>query len=68
MALTIITFILTVWQFCLEEWSNGWFKSCDLSMSHMLDKYEAHLAGLKELHAVVLRHLHNLQDQWSTYA
>ncbi|KAG9081186.1 hypothetical protein FRC06_005745, partial [Ceratobasidium sp. 370] len=68
MPLTVVAFILAVWQFCLEEWSNGWFESRDLGTSHMLDKYEAHLAGLKELRAVAPRRLHNLQDQWSTYA
>ncbi|KAG9084311.1 hypothetical protein FRC06_004130 [Ceratobasidium sp. 370] len=68
MPLTVVAFILTVLQFCLEEWSNGWFKSPDLGTSHMLNKYEAHLARLKELCAVAPRHLHNLQDQWSTYA
>ncbi|KAG8716828.1 hypothetical protein FRC08_008739 [Ceratobasidium sp. 394] len=68
MPLTVVAFILAVWQFCLEEWSNGWFESRDLGMSHMLNKYEAHLAGLKELHAVAPRRLHGLQDQWSTYA
>ncbi|KAG8735487.1 hypothetical protein FRC10_010462 [Ceratobasidium sp. 414] len=68
MPLTVVAFILAVWQFCLEEWSSRWFKSRDLSMSHMLDKYEAHLARLKELRAVAPQRLHNLQDQWSAYA
>ncbi|KAG9094268.1 hypothetical protein FRC06_010997 [Ceratobasidium sp. 370] len=67
MPLTIVAFVLAVWQFCLEEWLNGWFESHELGTSHMLDKYEAHLAGLKELRAVAPRRLHRLQDEWSAY-
>ncbi|KAG8725352.1 hypothetical protein FRC09_001702 [Ceratobasidium sp. 395] len=67
MPLTVVAFILAMWQFCLEEWSNGYFESRDLGASHMLDKYEAHLAGLKEMRSVAPRRLHNLQDSWSSY-
>ncbi|KAG8720796.1 hypothetical protein FRC08_018132 [Ceratobasidium sp. 394] len=67
MPLTIVAFILAVWQFCLEEWSNGYFQSRDLGASHMLDKYEAHLAGLKAMRDVAPNHLHQLQTNWRKY-
>ncbi|KAG9093162.1 hypothetical protein FS749_014955 [Ceratobasidium sp. UAMH 11750] len=56
------------WQFCLEEWSNGWWESRDLGAAHMLDKYEAHLAGLKNLQAIAGNRLSELQDVWLLYA
>jgi hypothetical protein len=55
------------WQFCLYEWSNGYFESRELGSSHMLDKYKAHLAGLKELHTVAPRRFLKLQDEWTQY-
>ncbi|KAG9088432.1 hypothetical protein FS749_002169 [Ceratobasidium sp. UAMH 11750] len=68
MPLTIVAFILALWQFCLEEWSNGWWESRDLSAAHMLDKYEAHLAGLKNLQTIAGNRLSELQDSWLLYA
>ncbi|KAG9083275.1 hypothetical protein FRC06_004610 [Ceratobasidium sp. 370] len=68
MPLTIVAFILALWQFCLEEWSNGWWESRDLSTAHMLDKYEAHLAGLKNIRTIAGGRLSELQDGWLLYA
>jgi hypothetical protein len=51
----------------LGEWSKGYFESRELGTSHMLDKYEAHLAGLKELRAVAPRRFLKLQDEWTQY-
>ncbi|KAG9084474.1 hypothetical protein FRC06_004070 [Ceratobasidium sp. 370] len=67
MPLTIIAFILAVWQFCLEEWSNGYYESRDLGASHMLDKFEAHLAGLKALRDIAPDRLDDLQTEWRDY-
>ncbi|KAG9088020.1 hypothetical protein FRC06_002258 [Ceratobasidium sp. 370] len=67
MPLTIVAFILAIWQFCLEEWSSGYFESRDLGASHMLDKYEAHLAGLKALRDVAPQRLSDLQTDWRDY-
>ncbi|KAF8593225.1 hypothetical protein BDV93DRAFT_516732 [Ceratobasidium sp. AG-I] len=54
MPLTMVAFILVLWQFGLEEWSPRWFQPKELGASYMLDKYEAHLAGLKELHNLLM--------------
>ncbi|KAF8760052.1 hypothetical protein RHS01_02173 [Rhizoctonia solani] len=40
---------ISLWQFCLEEWKGGYWESKELSAGYMLDKYKAHLAGLKKL-------------------
>ncbi|KAG9092813.1 hypothetical protein FRC06_011781 [Ceratobasidium sp. 370] len=68
MPLTIVTFILAIMQFCIEEWSDGYFASRDLGTANMLDKYEAHLAGLKDLRKVAPRRLERLQEGWFEYA
>ncbi|KAG9098213.1 hypothetical protein FRC06_006638, partial [Ceratobasidium sp. 370] len=67
MPLTIVAFILAIWQFCLKEWSNGYFEGRDLGTSHMLDKYEAHLAGLKALRDIAPDRLNDLQTEWHDY-
>ncbi|QRV93926.1 LON domain serine protease [Ceratobasidium sp. AG-Ba] len=67
MPITVVAFMLALWQFCLEEWSNGYWQSRELGTAHMLDKYEAHLAGLKELRSVAPRRFKWLQDEWSAY-
>ncbi|QRV99082.1 hypothetical protein RhiJN_27101 [Ceratobasidium sp. AG-Ba] len=64
MPITVVAFMLALWQFCLEEWSNGYWQSRELGTAHMLDKYEAHLAGLKELRSVAPRRFKRLQDEW----
>ncbi|KAG8721716.1 hypothetical protein FRC08_010852 [Ceratobasidium sp. 394] len=68
MPLTIVAFILAIMQFCIEEWSNGYFTSHDLGAANMLDKYEAHLAGLKELRKIAPKRLQRMQDGWFEYA
>ncbi|KAG9084998.1 hypothetical protein FRC06_003774, partial [Ceratobasidium sp. 370] len=55
-------------QFCIEEWSNGYFMSRDLGTANMLDKYEAHLVGLKDLRKVAPKRLQSMQDGWFEYA
>ena len=55
-------------QFCIEEWSNGWFEPKDLSAGNMLDKYEAHLFGLKEALAVAPGRILELQGNLFTFA
>ncbi|KAJ1299967.1 hypothetical protein OPQ81_003816 [Rhizoctonia solani] len=66
--LPIIAFCLMMWQFCIKEWANGWHQNGDLGMGVMHEKYEAQLAGLKELHEVAPRHMNWLQDEWRDYA
>ncbi|QRV72595.1 hypothetical protein RhiJN_14949 [Ceratobasidium sp. AG-Ba] len=68
MPLTVVAFILAMMQFCIEEWQQGYFVAHDLGASKMLDKYETHLAGLKELRSVAPRRMEKLQKGWSEYA
>ncbi|CAE7186747.1 unnamed protein product, partial [Rhizoctonia solani] len=68
MPLTFVAFCLAMWQFCIEEWANGWHQNGDLGMGAMRDKYEAHLAGLKELREIAPRRVSRLQNEWSNYA
>ncbi|CEL59040.1 LON domain serine protease, putative [Rhizoctonia solani AG-1 IB] len=63
----IKVFAFKKWQFCIEEWANGWRQSGDLGMSAMHDKYEAQLAGLKTLRDVAPRRMNRLQDEWKCY-
>ncbi|KAF8595489.1 hypothetical protein BDV93DRAFT_564336 [Ceratobasidium sp. AG-I] len=67
MLLTVVAFILALWQFGLEEWSPGFFQPKELGASYMLDKYEAHLAGLKTLRDVAPRRMSKLQQEWRKY-
>ncbi|KAG9100784.1 hypothetical protein FRC06_003742 [Ceratobasidium sp. 370] len=67
MPLTIVAFVLAIWQFCIEEWSNGWHQNGDLGMAAMREKYEAHLAGLKELREIAPRRMAKLQTKWRKY-
>ncbi|KAG8712365.1 hypothetical protein FRC08_014691 [Ceratobasidium sp. 394] len=67
MPLTAVAFVLAIWQFCIEEWSNGWHQNGDLGMAAMREKYEGHLAGLKELRDIAPRRMAKLQKKWRKY-
>ncbi|KAF8600370.1 hypothetical protein BDV93DRAFT_510967 [Ceratobasidium sp. AG-I] len=67
MPLTVVAFILALWQFGLEEWSPGFFRPKELGASYMLEKYKAHLAGLKSLRDVAPRRMAKLQQEWRKY-
>ncbi|KEP46793.1 hypothetical protein V565_181420 [Rhizoctonia solani 123E] len=59
---------LTAVAFCLAiEWANGWRQNGDLGAGAMREKYEAHLAGLNELHRVAPRRMRRLQNEWREY-
>ncbi|KDN39108.1 hypothetical protein RSAG8_09015, partial [Rhizoctonia solani AG-8 WAC10335] len=64
---TVVAFCLAIWQFCIEEWSNGWRQNGDLGTSAMSEKYEAQLAGLKKLRKIAPRRMNRLQEQWRDY-
>ncbi|CAE7088915.1 unnamed protein product [Rhizoctonia solani] len=68
MPLTVVAFVLAMWQFCLEEWSNGWRQFGDLGMASMREKYESQLAGLKELRRVAPKRANRLQNEWRDFA
>jgi hypothetical protein len=55
------------WQFCIEEWANGWRQNGDLGMGAMHEKFESQLAGLKELRNIAPRRMHQLQNEWRDY-
>ncbi|KAG9082203.1 hypothetical protein FRC06_005170 [Ceratobasidium sp. 370] len=65
MPLTTVAFILM--QFCIEEWETGQWVSQDLSTSDMLNKYVAHLRGLKEARAAARGRIGRLQDHWFAF-
>ncbi|KAG8794670.1 hypothetical protein FRC12_022565 [Ceratobasidium sp. 428] len=67
MAPTIVAFVFAVWQFCIEEWSNGWHEHRDLGSSFMVDKYEAHLARLQAMETTAPDHLRDLQQEWADF-
>ncbi|KAG8777367.1 hypothetical protein FRC12_000417 [Ceratobasidium sp. 428] len=62
--LTTVAFVLAIIQFCLEEWETGQFQARDLSMTDMLNKYVAHLRGLKEARAAAKGRMKRLQQHW----
>ncbi|CAE6370490.1 unnamed protein product [Rhizoctonia solani] len=68
MPLPVVAFCLAMWQFCIEEWANGWRQNGDLGMGAMREKYEAQLAGLKELREIAPRRMNRLLDEWRDYA
>ncbi|CAE6450360.1 unnamed protein product [Rhizoctonia solani] len=67
MPLTVVAFALAIWQFCLEEWANGWRQNGDLGMAAMQQKYEAQLTSLKDLREVAPRRMRRLQSEWNNY-
>ncbi|KAF8593152.1 hypothetical protein BDV93DRAFT_566853 [Ceratobasidium sp. AG-I] len=67
MPLTVVAFPLALWQFCIEEWSNGWHQNGDLGTAAMREKYESQLAGLKELRDIAPKRIEKLQEQWRKY-
>ncbi|CAE6429977.1 unnamed protein product [Rhizoctonia solani] len=67
MPITVVAFALAMWQFCIEEWANGWRQNGDLGMAAMREKYEAQLSGLKELRRIAPRRLNRLQEEWRDY-
>ncbi|KAF8595005.1 hypothetical protein BDV93DRAFT_564871 [Ceratobasidium sp. AG-I] len=67
MPLTTTAFILAIVQFCIEEYQTGQFRARDLNMSDMLNKYVAHLRGLKEARAGAKRRITELQKHWFDY-
>ncbi|KDN43809.1 hypothetical protein RSAG8_05802, partial [Rhizoctonia solani AG-8 WAC10335] len=67
MPLTAVAFCLAIWQFCLEEWANGWRQNGDLGAGSMREKYEAQLARLNELGRIAPRRMNRLQNEWREY-
>ncbi|KAG9127158.1 hypothetical protein FRC07_000416 [Ceratobasidium sp. 392] len=69
MPLTLVVFILTLVNAILRQGVVGrYFVSCNLGALKMLNKYKAHLAGLKDLRKVAPRLVVDLQNRWFEYA
>ncbi|KAG8734100.1 hypothetical protein FRC10_011941 [Ceratobasidium sp. 414] len=64
MPLTTVAFVLSIIQFCIEEWETGKFRPHDLSMTDLLNKYVAHLRGLKAASKVAKNRMARLQQHW----
>ncbi|KAG8727972.1 hypothetical protein FRC10_005438, partial [Ceratobasidium sp. 414] len=64
MPLTTVAFILATMQFCIEEWETGQWQLRDLSASDMLNKYVAHLRGLKAARAAAKFRMRRLVEHW----
>ncbi|KAF8609549.1 hypothetical protein BDV93DRAFT_503858 [Ceratobasidium sp. AG-I] len=67
MPLTTSAFMLALVQFCIEEYETGQYRARDLNMSDMLNKYVAHLRGLKEARAAAKTRITRLQKHWFDY-
>ncbi|KAG9076827.1 hypothetical protein FRC06_009302, partial [Ceratobasidium sp. 370] len=67
MPLTTVAFVLSIIQFCIEEWATGRFCPRDLSMTDLLNKYVAHLRGLKAATKVAKNHMAHLQQHWFNF-
>jgi hypothetical protein len=64
---TTVAYVFATVQFCLEEWSSGQWVSESLGAVNMLEKYEAHLFGLKEFCAVAPRRFRKLSNGWREF-
>ncbi|KAG8712848.1 hypothetical protein FRC08_014014 [Ceratobasidium sp. 394] len=67
MPLTTTAFVLANVQVCIEEYEHGQFEPRDLNATDMLNKYVAHLRGLKEACAGAKARLLRLQQEWFDY-
>ncbi|KAG9096298.1 hypothetical protein FRC06_008817 [Ceratobasidium sp. 370] len=73
MPLTTVAFVLAndidylQVQFCIEEYEHGQYQPHDLNAADMLNKYVAHLRGLKEARAGAKARMLRLQQEWFDY-
>ncbi|KAG8707607.1 hypothetical protein FRC08_000392 [Ceratobasidium sp. 394] len=67
MPLTTVAFVLANVQFCIEEYETGQFQPHDLNAADMLNKYVAHLRGLKEARAGAKTRMSRMQGEWFDY-
>ncbi|KAG8688322.1 hypothetical protein FRC09_012965 [Ceratobasidium sp. 395] len=62
-----VHFRLAKLQFCIEEYETGQHQARDLNAADMLNKYVAHLRGLKEASLAAKGHMARLQKEWFDY-
>ncbi|KAG8679637.1 hypothetical protein FRC08_016850 [Ceratobasidium sp. 394] len=61
---TAVAYVLANMQFTVEEWRTGKFKPHDLNASDMLNKYVAHLRGLKAACRCAKARFKRLAQDW----
>ncbi|KAG9075580.1 hypothetical protein FRC06_010010, partial [Ceratobasidium sp. 370] len=61
---TAVAYVLANMQFTIEEWTTGKFQSRDLNASDMLNKYVAHLRGLKAARRRARVRFKRLAQEW----
>ncbi|KAG8683329.1 hypothetical protein FRC08_014341 [Ceratobasidium sp. 394] len=61
---TAVAYVLANMQFTIEEWTTGKFQPRDLNASDMLNKYVAHLRGLKAARRRARLRFKRLADDW----
>ncbi|KAG8788551.1 hypothetical protein FRC12_014431 [Ceratobasidium sp. 428] len=64
---TAVAFVLANVQFCLEEYDTGRHQARDLNASDMLNKYVAHLRGLKVARRTAKKRFARLAQEWFDY-
>ncbi|KAG8729796.1 hypothetical protein FRC10_003454 [Ceratobasidium sp. 414] len=67
MPLTAVAFVLANLQFCIEEYETGQYQARELNASDMLNKYVAHLRGLKAARLVAKGRFARLAKDWFTF-
>jgi hypothetical protein len=64
---TTVAYVFANTQFCIEEWSSGRYIPESLGAVNMLEKYEAHLFGLKEFCAMAPKRFQRLSNGWHKF-
>ncbi|KAG8713034.1 hypothetical protein FRC08_013768 [Ceratobasidium sp. 394] len=65
--LTAVAFVLANLQFCIEEYETGQYQARELNASDMLNKYVAHLRGLKAAQLAAKGRFARLTKEWFNY-
>ncbi|KAJ1301815.1 hypothetical protein OPQ81_009043 [Rhizoctonia solani] len=67
MPLAVVAFVIVVMEFCIEEWSSGFFEHADLDTKNMSEKYRFHLSELEALQDISSDLVTKLQKEWFEY-
>ncbi|KAJ1300887.1 hypothetical protein OPQ81_002523 [Rhizoctonia solani] len=67
MPLAVVAFVIVVMEFCIEEWSSGFFEHADLDTKNMSEKYRFHLSELEALRDILSDLVTKLQKEWFEY-
>ncbi|KAG9123400.1 hypothetical protein FRC07_014988 [Ceratobasidium sp. 392] len=53
MPLPMVAYVLSIWQFCIEEWSSGTQWNGDLGMAAMSERFEANMKEVAQIRAAL---------------